>query len=179
MVVKRIKIWLVLITLCFGTVTLSAQKYRTAAGIRIGTEFGLTVQQLLWDEYTLEGIVQKGFFNDIATASVLFEKHQKILSKGFNFYIGAGPHYGFYTRDRGERKNPLGVTAIAGIEMRFERVVASFDFKPAINIVGGDRIFDTQTALSLRYVLIKAKKKEQKWKFWEKWGNKNKSKKKK
>lgn len=147
------------------------QKYRTAAGIRIGTEFGITVQQLLWDKYTIEGILQKGFFDDIATASALFEVHQKILFRGFNFYVGGGPHYGLYTQDKGDRKNPLGVSVIGGIEMRFNRTNVSLDFKPAINLYGGDQVFNSQVALSLRYIFIKAKKKEQNWKFWEKWGN--------
>jgi hypothetical protein len=149
-----------------------SQKYRTAAGIRIGTEFGVTVQQLLWDDYTLEGILQKGFFNNIATATVLFEKHQKILFRGFNFYVGAGPHYGFYTHDKGTNHNPVGISLIGGIEMRFNRTNVSLDFKPAVNLYGGDRVFDSQVALSLRYIIVKAKKKEQKWKFWEKWGKK-------
>lgn len=147
-----------------------AQKYRTAAGIRIGTEFGITVQQLLWDEYTLEGIIQKGFFSRVATGTLLFEKHNKIFFKGLNFYFGAGPHYGFYTKNLEERKNPFGISLIGGIELRVKRLNLSFDLKPAVNIIGGDRIFDTQTALSLRYIIIKAKKKEQNWKFWEKWG---------
>lgn len=159
--------------------SIQAQKYRTAAGIRIGTEVGLTIQQLIHDDVTIEGIVQKGFFNDLTTVSMLGEKHQKLLFKGFNFYIGGGPHMGFYGKDRDGRKNTVGVTAIAGIELRLNDVVMSFDYKPAINIHGGERVFDSQTALSLRYIIIKAKKKEANWKFWEKWGdNKNKKNKK-
>ncbi len=155
-----------------------AQKYRTAAGIRIGTEFGVTVQQLVLENSTLEGIIQKGFFNDQTTISVLFEQHQKLVFKGLNFYFGAGPHVGLYdAKDRNGRKNSVGVSAIGGLEMRFGRVLASFDYKPAINIVGGEHIFDSQSALSLRYIIVPAKKKEVNWKFWEK--NKKKTKKKK
>lgn len=148
--------------------SLSAQKYRTAAGIRIGTEFGITVQQLVLENATLEGIIQKGFFNDLTTISVLYEYHQKLVFKGLNFYIGGGPHIGLYdAADRNGRKNSLGVTAIGGIEMRFGRVLASFDYKPAINFAGGEHIYDSQSSLSLRYIIVPAKKKEVKWKFWE------------
>lgn len=157
--------------------SLQAQKYRTAAGIRVGTEFGLTVQQSLWDNYTLEGIAQKGFFNDMASVSVLFEKHHKLLFKGLNIYMGAGPQAGFYSANKrvvykGEepvyRKNAYGLALIGGIEMRVKNMIISYDYKPALNFTGGDRFFDSQTGLSVRYILIKAKKKEQKWKFWKK-----------
>ncbi len=153
-------------TLASGT---HAQKYRTAAGIRIGTEFGLTVQQLILENSTLEGIIQKGFFNDQTSITLLYEQHQKLVFKGLNFYIGAGPHAGIYGKDRDGRKNSYGLTAIGGIEMRFDRLLFSFDYKPAINFTGGERIFDSQTAISLRYIIIPAKKKEKNWKFWEKW----------
>ena len=146
-----------------------AQKYRTAAGIRIGTEFGLTVQQLVLENTTIEGIIQKGFFNDQTSITVLYEQHQKMIFKGLNFYIGTGPHAGIYGKDRDGRKNSYGLTAIGGIEMRFGKLCASFDYKPAINFVGGEQIFDSQTAVSLRYIIIPAKKKEKNWKFWEKW----------
>ena len=69
---------------CLLVSSLAAQKYRTAAGIRIGTEFGLTVQQLVLENATLEGIIQKGFFNDLTTISVLYEHHQKMVFKGLN-----------------------------------------------------------------------------------------------
>jgi len=148
--------------------SVKAQKYRTAAGIRIGTEFGITIQQLILEHATLEGIIQKGFFNDQTSISVLFEHHQKMVFKGLNFYIGAGPHIGLYDADdRNGRKNAIGLSAIGGLEMRFGRVLASFDYKPAINFSGGDRIFDSQSSLSLRYIIVPAKKKEVKWKFWE------------
>lgn len=149
-------------------ISLFGQKYRTAAGLRIGTELGLTVQQLMFENVTMEGIIQKGLFSDIATVTVLGEVHQRIIFKGFNFYVGAGPHMGFYTKNKGDRHNPFGVTVIGGVEMRFNRLLLSYDLKPAINVYGGDRIFDTQTALSLRYILIKAKKEKFDWKFWEK-----------
>ncbi|KXK17734.1 MAG: hypothetical protein UZ08_BCD001002248 [Candidatus Parvibacillus calidus] len=145
------------------------QKYRTAAGIRIGTEFGITVQQLILENSTLEGIIQKGFFNDQTTISVLFEQHQKLVFKGLNFYFGGGPHVGLYdANDRNGRKNSFGLSAIGGVEMRFGKVLASFDYKPAINFFGGEHIFDSQSAISLRYIIVPAKKKEAKWKFWEK-----------
>ena len=160
-------------------ISLFSQKYNTAAGIRIGSGIGLTVQQRLWDNYTLEGIAQKNLFRDGTHVTALFEQHNKLLFKGLNFYIGAGPHFGFYnnatvqTKINGETelvKNAFGISAIAGLELRLKNIVLSYDFQPGVNIRGGTNVFSTQTGLSARYILIKSKKANKKGKgnFWKK-----------
>jgi len=160
-----------------GNYSSAAQKYTTAGGIRIGSDFGITVQQSLWDNYTLEGIVQKGLFSKVTSVSALFEQHHKLISKGTNFYVGGGPHMGFYSTvkatDKEEAykpKNAVGLTLIGGLEFRLGKTLLSFDYKPAFNIVGGTEFINGQAAISLRYIFIKAhkQKKEQKWKFWQK-----------
>jgi len=82
--------------------------------------------------------------------------------------------------------NPFGVTLVGGAEATIGRFNISYDFKPAINISGGEKSFYTQSGVSLRYVLVKnkvwrkmkknkkkkqkakakAKRGEPKWKFW-------------
>lgn len=153
---------------------LQAQKYTTAAGIRLGTGIGITVQQAIWNNNTIEGIVQKGFFIDLTTVSVLYEQHYKLISKGFNFYVGAGPQVGMYgnsSKNTG-RSNAIGASFIGGVEMRLKKLLLSFDYKPSINLKGGDGFFDSQSGLSLRYIFIKAQKKSKKdspkWMFWKK-----------
>lgn len=172
---------LVLFVAAFTT-TLSAQKYTTAAGVRMGSGIGLTVQQHLWDKYTMEGIVQKNLFKAGTNVAALFESHNKLVFKGLNFYIGAGPHAGFYPstttfNEKGENittsNNSFGVSGIAGIEMRFKRLVISYDYQPGVNIHGGDNVFNSQTGFSLRYILIKPKKEEKKWMIWKRLGQNN------
>lgn len=159
-----------------------AQKYTTAAGIRVGTDFGITLQQSLYKNYTLEAIVQKGLFSKQTSVTALFEQHNKLFAKAVNFYVGAGPHMGFYNTNKTyDDKNPtytpknaVGLSLIGGIEVGFKKTVLSFDYKPAFNIVGGTEFINGQAAISLRYIFIKSinkKKKEekvQKWKFWKK-----------
>ena len=149
---------------------LPAQKYTTAAGIRLGSGIGISVQQLLWDQYTLEGIVQKGLLNKQTLVSALFEQHHSMLSKGTNFYIGAGPHFGSYSQagKTGESRNVFGATFIGGLEMKLGKTLLSFDYKPSLNLTGGNSLFDSQAGVSLRYIFIKAQKKEHKWMFWKK-----------
>lgn len=171
---------IILIAIIISGLSAVAQKYRTAAGLRVGSGLGISVQQYLWDKYTLEGIAQKRLFKDGTDLSFLFESHNKILFKGINFYLGAGPHFELYSQAQhtdgktGETteptKNAFGVSGIGGLEMRFNRLLVSYDYQPGINFTGGEHVFSSQTGISVRYVFIKAKKKEQKWMFWKKWG---------
>lgn len=151
-------------------VQVNAQKYTTAAGIRLGSGIGVTVQQSLWDNNTLEGVIQKGFFNNLTTASLLFEQHHGILSKGTNFYIGAGPHIGIYGNSNKTEgiNNSFGATFVGGLELKLGKTLLSFDYRPAINLSGGTSFFDSQAGFSLRYIFIKARPKEHKWMFWKK-----------
>ena len=158
-----------------------AQKYTTAAGIRLGTGIGISVQQSVAANKTVEAIVQKGFFNDLTTLSLLYEQHNKLFSKSLNFYVGAGPHIGLYGNSNSkstDRKNAFGASFIGGLETKFNNMIVSFDYKPSINLTGGDGFLDSQAGISLRYIFIKAHKKtvskEQKWKFWKKKGDKDK-----
>jgi hypothetical protein len=163
-----------LFVLAIAGTTIQAQKYTTAAGIRVGGGIGITVQQLLWDKNTLEAQVQKGFTNNLTLATLLFEQHHGVFSKGTNFYIGAGPHFGHYGSN-GKNANAGGVfgaSFIGGLELKLGKTLLSFDLKPMLNLAGGSSFFDSQAGVSLRYVFLKAPKKEHKWMFWKKGGNK-------
>jgi hypothetical protein len=155
--------------------SLLAQKYITAAGIRLGGGMGITVNQALWKNYTLEGIVQKGLSTKYTTLSALLEQHHSLLLKELNFYVGAGPHIGTYgKKDKAAGNETVaGASLIGGLELKLGNTLLSADFKPALNVTGGDSFLDSQTGISLRYIFIKAKKKEHKWMFWKRWKKKD------
>jgi len=172
--------------LIFGfTNILLAQSYNTVGGIRLGSEFGITAKQRIAKRITLEGILQRGATNSETTVSLLVEKHVPVISRRFNFYIGAGVHKGWIGDEKILHDDPIGFSGIGGIEMTFRKLNFSFDFKPAYNISGGTQQINSQAALSIRYIFVKresaAKKfiKEEKWKVWKKDKNKKSSKKKK
>jgi hypothetical protein len=133
------------------------QNYTTSLGVRIGNEVGISLQQRLFKSATLEGIVHTNF-KDRATVTALLETHQKLIGRGLNFYVGGGIHKGWEE----EFSNPIGVDAIIGLELTLLRINASIDYKPAFNFYGGSRIIQHQTGVSIRYVLIKAKKQKKK-----------------
>lgn len=144
----------------------SAQHYITAAGLRVGSGMGLTVQQRIVGSFTVEGMVQQSFGSGQTVATALFQKHQRPAGKAFNVYIGAGPHLGVWKtnlkNESGERitERFAGVSSIAGIELTLGRTLLSADFKPMLS-KGGPTPFDAQTGISARFVLFKELRKKQ------------------
>ncbi len=132
----------------------AAQKYRTAAGLRSdGTNYGLTVQQLIVPKTTLEGLAMLAPRERSAT--LLAERHFGILGPSLNYYFGAGGHYG-RNKDDGTF---WGFDGIVGAEYKiaFLPFVISFDFKPTIEHGSADwNRFPT--AFSVRYIFLKKKK---------------------
>ena len=160
----------ILLFVVIHSLTSGAQKYTTAAGIRLGSGIGVTVQQSIGGNNTIEGIIQKSFFSDYTQVSALFQQHHGVLSRGTNFYLGAGPQIGVYGNSGKTEgiKDAFGISVIGGLEMKLGKTVLSFDYKPSINLSGGTSFLDSQAGFSLRYVLIKAAKREHKWMFWKK-----------
>lgn len=152
-------------------IQMNAQKYQTAAGARVGSRFGLSVQQKVLKNSTIEGIFQTNIGSkDDIMLTFLWEQHNKLIGKRLNFYYGAGIHKGWIVSNSVESKleDPSGLSLIAGLEMTLGRLNLSLDYKPVINVISGERFYESQSALSLRYVFIKAKKKKKNWKFWKK-----------
>lgn len=149
-----------------------AQKYRTAAGARLESDrFGLTLQQKLHQNGTIEGIVAVGSREYSGTA--LYEWHKPLLGQRFNYYLGAGAHIG-NLKDHGVF---TGGDAILGIEYKVNGLpfLLSADIKPAFHINHEDWI-QLSSGISIRYVLVKEKKEKKRlWPF----GKQNDSKKKK
>jgi len=131
----------------------AAQKYITAAGVRLGGgNYGLTVQQLVGSRVTIEGIA--GLGQREYSGTVLGEYHFGILGPSLNYYFGAGGHLG-HNKDTGGFS---GLDGIVGVEYKvaFLPVALSFDFKPSLEF-GSDDYARFPTAFSIRYVFIKRK----------------------
>ena len=50
------------------------------------------------------------------------------------------------------------ILLLAGIGINLGKVNLALDYKPAVNIVGGDRLLQSQAAVSVRYILGRTKK---------------------
>ncbi|GAA4002741.1 hypothetical protein GCM10022408_12750 [Hymenobacter fastidiosus] len=131
-----------------------AQKYRTAAGLRLGKDnYGLTIQQKVFDKTTLEGIALVSPRE--ISGTVLVERHFGILGPSLNYYFGAGGHIGNHKDDGAFG----GFDGLAGLEYKtaFFPFVLSFDVKPSVEINSADWA-RFPAAFSVRYVLIREKK---------------------
>lgn len=139
-----------------------AQKYRTAAGIRLGgDEFGATLQQRVFEKTTLEGIALVG--SREYSGTVLYQRHFPMLGKRFNYYMGGGGHIG-NLKDHGVF---TGLDGIVGVEYKVNGLpfLLSADVKPALHF-GHEDWVNLATGISIRYVIL-AEKKEKKriWPF--------------
>lgn len=129
----------------------AAQKYITAAGLRLGGgAYGLTVQQAVARRFTIEGIAGLGARE--VSGTLLLEHHFGILGPSLNYYLGVGGHLGT-NKDAG---HVSGLDGIIGAEYKvaFVPLVLSFDFKPTLELAGADYA-RFPTAFSVRYVFIK------------------------
>ncbi|WP_066830362.1 hypothetical protein [Rufibacter ruber] len=130
-----------------------AQRYKTAAGLRIGSEeVGLTVQQKILEKTTLEGLVTAAPRE--VTVTALAERHFPMLGQRFNYYLGGGVHAG-NMKDYGAI---YGFDGIAGIEYKINGLpfLLSGDIKPAFHL-RHETWFNLGGAFSIRYVLVKEK----------------------
>ena len=131
----------------------NAQSYSTSLGIRIGTDWGVTLNQRILKKVSVEGIVQSSLFRDEVVVTGLIRQHYPVLSRGFNIYTGAGLHKGWLNSE--VNNDPFGLTAVVGVELTIGRWNLSYDYKPAVNFTGGDQTIYSQTGISARYVLVK------------------------
>ena len=156
------------------SVASEAQKYRTAAGVRIESDrFGATLQQKVGERTTIEAIGTVGSREYSGTA--LYEWHFPLLGKRLNYYMGAGAHIG-NLKDSGVF---TGGDAILGIEYKVNGLpfLLSADVKPAFHINHEDWI-QLSSGISVRYVLVKEKKeKKGLWPFGKQDDSKNKKRK--
>lgn len=178
---------LILVLSCTIAAATHAQSYNTAAGMRLGTDWGITLKQRVANHTTLEGIIQTSLQREEAIITLMAEQHFPLIFRRFNLYAGAGLHKGWIEAvpnpDTGETpKDPFGISMVGGIEFSLGRLNLSYDFKPAINLTGGEKRLYNQTGISLRYIIVKREwsvfgeknknKKRKKgssgWKFWEK-----------
>ncbi len=149
------RIFVAFALLAATTPAASAQKYRTAIGVRLARpDIGLTITQRLAEHTTLE-VLGSAASNDL-TLTVLARQHTGILGHALNLYGGLGPHIG-NTKDRG---NYIGGTLALGVEWKIPifPLVVSYDWMPSISSNNREKRFVNSTGVSLRFVLFKEKK---------------------
>jgi hypothetical protein len=121
----------------------------------MGSNFGISLQQKIVGNLTAEGMVTSSASTNQTTVTALLEIHNPLLSKRFNFYVGGGLHQRWQPVSEAQGQNLRGVTGIAGAEMTLGRVNIAWDYKPVYHLNAASQPFESETAISLRYVFIR------------------------
>ncbi len=132
----------------------AAQAYFTAAGLRLGTEWGLSVQHRFTKSWTGEAILQSAFLNDDVLFTLLAERHFPLIVRNFNIYGGGGVHWAWSGDGRDLHRSGGGLSLIGGLELSLGRLNLSYDLKPALTFSRHHPLL-LHTGLSLRYILVK------------------------
>ncbi|PHI18150.1 hypothetical protein CEQ90_19370 [Lewinellaceae bacterium SD302] len=127
----------------------------------MGTDWGATVQlrmPYVHKNFVVEGIAQSSFQRDEGIITILGKQHRPILSRRLNLFYGAGPHLGWSNETDSEGqaiKGAKGISGVIGGELTLGGVNLSYDFKPAVNLSGGSKTVYTQSAISVRAIILK------------------------
>lgn len=153
---------------------LFGQAYFTAGGVRLGTENGLTVKQRVLKHSTVELGILSGFKTDYLSMGLDYHRHYPIFIKNLNLYTGIGlVAQRFQPQvDLGSVSKRHGITFTGGIEATLGRVNVAWDYKPMFFLGNTDRLFASNSGISIRYVFVRNKD----IKKWKKQKNKNKRK---
>ena len=169
------RIALMLLLCLIGATPILAQKYGTTLGLRLANDdrrmLGVTMQQRIFNNVTLEGIVQSDFDRN-TTVHGLVKNHIPLITKRLNLYTGAGVSFGIeesFTKDPVSREvittygnETFGADLMIGAEITLLGANVSLDYKPNINISGRDNWFKDQVGISVRKVLIKDNQRKKK-----------------
>jgi hypothetical protein len=138
---------------------LSAQKYNTIGGLRIGDDFGISFAQRIANKSTIELNLQPGTFAGRQMTALLVKQHYSLLTKRFNFFMGAGafsrkiPVSGI---DIPQQNSSQGLALSFGAELSLGKLSISTDYLPLVTLAknGSNQLFYTTSGFSLRYILI-------------------------
>src|SRR5690625_6251822 len=73
-----------------------SQSYKWAAGVKLSKQMGLSVVYSPEVPYSIEGVISTNLWTNEGGLSVIGRYHQKVLTRGLNFYGGGGLCYGMY-----------------------------------------------------------------------------------
>ncbi len=141
-------------------VSLTAQRYITAGGMRIGKDVGFSVVQKIVGKTTIEVAFQPGFFTNQMNGQTLLRRHYPLISKRLNFFLGAGFAINQSDSEHVEEAEKIlqkGLCLQAGSEITIGRCNLSVDYMPIAlkNKIQDGFQWSAGTSVSLRYVFWK------------------------
>ena len=126
------KKFLVMATLLVATLTVSAQDYNWAIGLRGGGFSGLTAKQNMGGTAIEAGL---SLYNGGFAIDGVYEWQQPVIAEGINLYYGVGGYLGLAGSDF-----CLGAEGVVGLEYQLPinfPLAISLDYRPALNVLPG------------------------------------------
>lgn len=130
-----------------ATLSVSAQDYNWAAGVRLGGFNGITAKKNLGAN-ALEFGASWGL-GDYLTVDGVYEWQQPVITDGMHLYYGAGAYVGKFANSF-----CLGAEAVVGLEYRLPinfPLAVSLDYRPGLNILPNVRPNWGNCALGIKY----------------------------
>ena len=134
----------------------NAQKYKSAAGIRIdgGKMLGFSYSQRFFKRTTAE--FNLDFRNNEVKTSIMGKYHKRLLGKSLTLFGGIGYHAGSFKEEGGFSGGDVSIGAEHKILIL--PLTVSFELNPSIHITGEHPDWYTfQSVFSIKYILIKNK----------------------
>lgn len=128
------KKFLMMAALLVATLTVSAQDYNWAIGVRGGGFSGLTVKKNNGGT-ALEFGASWNWNNNLCVDGVYLWQ-TPVIADGFSLYYGAGPYLGLWDTVDGSAF-ALGAEGVVGLEYKIPSVPIAFslDYRPGINVL--------------------------------------------
>ncbi len=152
---KPLKFISLLLFFLFAFTQSYSQDYKTGIGVRLQPYFGcLTVKHFFNTKFALEGLLNVK--KDQAVVEIIPELSNSFAKPpGLNWYFGIGGNIKFP-----QNQNVIiGVVGMLGLEYTFPNapINLSLDWKPSLELIGGNSSYPAGFGLSVRYV-FKAEK---------------------
>lgn len=140
------KKFLVMAALMVATLSVSAQDYNWAVGVRGGVFNGLTAKKNLGANAIEAGVA---LYSSAISIDATYQWQEPVIGDGFHLYYGAGLYTNLANSYFG-----LGAEGVVGLEYRIPinfPLAVSLDYRPAINVLGGIGFNFVNFGLGLKY----------------------------
>jgi hypothetical protein len=131
--------------------TTNGADYTTAAGLRLGYPFGVTVKHFIAPQGSVEGIL--GFWYGGINLTGLYEYHMDLSDvSGLKWFIGGGLDFTSWNHG-GYKGGAAAIDGIVGLDYKIAQapIDLSLDWKPAVYFAGVSGFYGSGGAISVRY----------------------------
>lgn len=140
-------VWATILLIGIST-SASAQLYKWSVGVRAaGDMSGIAGKFQMNPKSAIEAMISVPY-NKGTVLTGLYEYNLPVIVDKVDAYFGGGAHIGGYAS-----KFVFGLDVVAGIEYKFPNApfAVSFDYKPALNIIGHSGFYWASVGLGLKF----------------------------